>query len=159
MIPPLADAGYRVIAMDHVGMGRSDKPIDLEYYSYLDHVGRMEKFISALKLDGITAFVQDWGSIIGLNVIGNNTALFDRVVMGNGTLPELEGWVPHEVPNRLNPIIANKVYQHHNGPEQQILERDENGNLLVESSTDGFGYWIAYALKDERLRASDIAEY
>ena len=30
MIPVLADAGYRVIAMDHLGMGRSDKPIDLE---------------------------------------------------------------------------------------------------------------------------------
>ena len=37
MIPVLTDAGYRVIAMDHLGMGRSDKPIDIERYSYLDH--------------------------------------------------------------------------------------------------------------------------
>ena len=35
MIPVLADAGYRVIAMDHLGMGRSDKPIDISEYSYL----------------------------------------------------------------------------------------------------------------------------
>lgn len=30
MIPGLVDAGYRVIAMDHLGMGRSDKPVDLD---------------------------------------------------------------------------------------------------------------------------------
>jgi hypothetical protein len=30
MIPVLADAGYRVIAMDHLGMGRSDKPVDID---------------------------------------------------------------------------------------------------------------------------------
>ncbi len=28
MIPVLVDAGYRVIAMDHLGMGRSDKPTE-----------------------------------------------------------------------------------------------------------------------------------
>lgn len=33
MIPVLTDAGYRVIAMDHLGMGRSDKPTDIESYS------------------------------------------------------------------------------------------------------------------------------
>ena len=29
MIPPLAQAGFRTIAVDHVGMGRSDKPVEL----------------------------------------------------------------------------------------------------------------------------------
>ena len=37
MMPILADAGYRVIAMDHLGMGRSDKPIDIDDYTYLGH--------------------------------------------------------------------------------------------------------------------------
>ena len=35
MIPVLVDAGYRAIAMDHLGMGYSDKPIDIADYSYL----------------------------------------------------------------------------------------------------------------------------
>jgi hypothetical protein len=32
MIPVLAEEGHRVIAMDHLGFGRSDKPIDPNYY-------------------------------------------------------------------------------------------------------------------------------
>jgi pimeloyl-ACP methyl ester carboxylesterase len=32
------DAGYRVIAPDMIGMGRSDKPVEISDYSYLDHV-------------------------------------------------------------------------------------------------------------------------
>jgi haloalkane dehalogenase len=49
MMPVLADAGYRVIAMDHIGMGRSDKPIDINYYSYLGHADRLEQFIQTLR--------------------------------------------------------------------------------------------------------------
>ena len=82
MIPVLSDAGYRVIAMDHLGMGRSDKPIDLDYHSYDNHVYRLEQFIEILELENITTFVQDWGSLIGLDVIGNNPDLFARVVVG-----------------------------------------------------------------------------
>ena len=52
-------AGYRVIAMDHIGMGRSDKPVDLEYHSFLNHARRLEAFITALELRNISAFVQD----------------------------------------------------------------------------------------------------
>jgi haloalkane dehalogenase len=45
MIPVLEGAGHRVIAMDHVGMGRSDKPIDPDYYTYQDQVDRLETFM------------------------------------------------------------------------------------------------------------------
>ncbi|MEO0562160.1 MAG: alpha/beta fold hydrolase, partial [Chloroflexota bacterium] len=45
MIPVLVNAGHRVIAMDHLGMGRSDKPIDPDYYTYLGHTSRLEAFI------------------------------------------------------------------------------------------------------------------
>ncbi|RLB51382.1 MAG: haloalkane dehalogenase, partial [Deltaproteobacteria bacterium] len=54
MIPVLVDAGYRAIAMDHLGMGFSDKPIDIADYSYLGHIDRLEKFTEALGLRDIT---------------------------------------------------------------------------------------------------------
>ncbi|MCB9558444.1 MAG: alpha/beta fold hydrolase [Deltaproteobacteria bacterium] len=54
MIPVLAKAGYRVIAMDHLGTGRSDKPTSVKSYSYLGHVDRLERFIGALKLENVT---------------------------------------------------------------------------------------------------------
>jgi haloalkane dehalogenase len=62
MIPELVKGGYRVIAMDHVGMGRSDKPVDVKYHSFENHVVRLESFIKALQLDNLSVFLQDWGS-------------------------------------------------------------------------------------------------
>ena len=41
MIPPLRDAGHRVIAPDLIGFGKSDKPIRKADYSYAGHVAWM----------------------------------------------------------------------------------------------------------------------
>ena len=120
MIPVLANAGYRVIAMDHLGMGRSDKPIDIESYSYLGHNDRLLRFIEALDLRDINLFVQDWGSLIGLRVAGLNGDRFARIAVGDGMLPLIpEGVVPYppvEEPNvtvEMEPLFAGM-------PDQQV---------------------------------------
>ena len=59
MIPVIAGAGYRAIAPDLVGFGRSDKPVDIESYSYLGHNDRLLRFIEALDVRDINLFVQD----------------------------------------------------------------------------------------------------
>jgi pimeloyl-ACP methyl ester carboxylesterase len=60
----------------------------------------LETFIQELELEGITAFVQDWGSLIGLNVIGTHPEWFERVVVGDGTLPNwAEGEIPFPLPD------------------------------------------------------------
>ena len=59
MIPPIADAGYRVIAPDLIGFGKSDKPSKKSAYSYSGHVDWMTQFITALGLTDITLFCQD----------------------------------------------------------------------------------------------------
>jgi hypothetical protein len=43
MIPSLVNAGYRAIAVDHIGMGRSDKPVELAFHTYELHVQRLKK--------------------------------------------------------------------------------------------------------------------
>ncbi|MFQ6547746.1 alpha/beta fold hydrolase [Aestuariibius sp. 2305UL40-4] len=45
MIPVLADRGYRVIAMDHLGFGTSDKPVDPAYHSLTNHADRLAAFM------------------------------------------------------------------------------------------------------------------
>ena len=45
MIPVLADAGFRVIAPDHMGFGKSDKPVQMEDYTFLQHVAWVEEFL------------------------------------------------------------------------------------------------------------------
>jgi haloalkane dehalogenase len=146
--------------MDHLGMGRSDKPIDPDYYTFLDHVHRLETFMQELELDDtqLTIFVQDWGSLIGLQVVGTHTDWFDRVVVGNGFLPTFEeGSVPFELPTI--PLLTRQLFHRNitNMPEQQPVLYDEEGNLLEERG-DYFGLWIDYSRNDKRFQASLILE-
>jgi pimeloyl-ACP methyl ester carboxylesterase len=63
MIPAIAAAGNRVIAVDYLGMGRSDKPIDLSFHTFEHHVKCLKHFLDALDLSDITLFCQNWGSL------------------------------------------------------------------------------------------------
>lgn len=159
MIPVLADAGYHVIAMDHLGMGRSDKPIDINYYSYLGHVERLEQFIQALGVTDINLFVQDWGSLIGLRVAGLNPEWFATISVGNGDLPVIPGGVepypPVENPNEIEdiPFLLASL------PDQQVPFYD--GCELLSGGggqQEGFGNWMKYALKDTSFRPSLVVE-
>ena len=160
MIPVLAGAGHRVIAMDHLGMGRSDKPIDPDDYTYLGHVERLEAFILELELErrNLTLFVQDWGSLIGLYAVGTHPDWFDRVVVGNGFLPVFEeGTVAAELPDR--PTVTRQLFHTNvtSAPDQQEPLYDEDGRR-VTPMTDFFGVWIDYARHDERFTVSQILE-
>ena len=87
MIPVLLDAGYRVVAPDLVGFGRSDKPTRAADYSYLNHVLWMQAWLEAMDLRHVTLFCQDWGSLIGLRLAAEAPQRFDRIVLANGGLP------------------------------------------------------------------------
>ena len=87
MIPPLSDAGFRVIAPDLIGFGKSDKPTKKSDYTYAGHVEWMKQFVETLDLNEITLFCQDWGSLIGLRVAAENEQRFARIAIGNGGLP------------------------------------------------------------------------
>lgn len=69
IIPHLSNLG-RCIAVDLIGMGKSDKP-DIEY-SITDHIKYIEKFIETLGLKRITFVMHGWGSIIGLDYAMRN---------------------------------------------------------------------------------------
>jgi haloalkane dehalogenase len=87
MIPPLRDAGFRTIAPDLIGFGKSDKPTRKADYSYAGHVAWMAAFIETLGLTDVTLFCQDWGSLIGLRVAAENEQYFSRIAVGNGGMP------------------------------------------------------------------------
>ncbi len=86
MIPLLA-AGHRVIAMDFLGFGRSDKFAETEAYSFQMHTDTLVSFIEKLDLSAITAVVQDWGGLIGLRVAARMPERFARLVIMNTGLP------------------------------------------------------------------------
>ncbi|MEX3009253.1 haloalkane dehalogenase [Hoeflea sp. TYP-13] len=87
MIPPLAQSGFRVLAPDFIGFGKSDKISDRNAYSYLGHVDWMKEWTGKLGLRDITFFGQDWGGLIGLRLVAEMPELFARVMIGNTGLP------------------------------------------------------------------------
>ncbi len=87
MIGPVVDAGYRVLAPDLVGFGKSDKPTDRATFSYLGHVAWMREWFEALDLEPVILACQDWGSLIGLRLVAAMPENFAAVVLSNGGLP------------------------------------------------------------------------
>jgi len=88
MVPPLTQAGFRVIAPDLVGFGRSDKPARRTDYTYARHVEWMRAaLIDELGLSGLTLVGQDWGGLIGLRLVAEHPDRFRRVVAANTGLP------------------------------------------------------------------------
>ncbi len=87
MIPVLVQAGYRCLAPDFVGFGRSDKPARREDYTYQRHVDWMLAFLEALDLRRLTLVCQDWGGLIGLRLAAEQPDRFDRIVAANTGLP------------------------------------------------------------------------
>jgi haloalkane dehalogenase len=87
MVPMLTAAGLRVIAPDLIGFGRSDKPVDRDVHTYAFHVDAMTRLVKALDLRGVTFFGQDWGGLIGLRVVAENSDRFAAVVISNTGLP------------------------------------------------------------------------
>jgi haloalkane dehalogenase len=88
MIPVLTAAGMRCIAPDLVGFGRSDKPAAQDDYSFARHVEWLRSaLLDTLELREVTLVAQDWGSLIGLRLVGEHPDRFARVVIANGGLP------------------------------------------------------------------------
>ena len=87
MIPGLVAAGLRVVAPDLIGFGRSDKPAAADDYTYQRHVDWMAGFLVATELRDVTLFCQDWGGLIGLRLVAEDSGRFARVVAANTFLP------------------------------------------------------------------------
>jgi len=91
MIPPLVKEGFRSIAPDLMGFGKSDKPSRIKDYSHTKHVDLILEFVRKLDLRDITLFCQDWGGLIGLRVVGEEPNRFSRIIAANTGLPSAKG--------------------------------------------------------------------
>jgi haloalkane dehalogenase len=130
MIPTLAAAGYRVVAPDLVGFGKSDKPTEQSAYTYQMHVDVMTGFVRQLDLRGVTFFGQDWGGLIGLRVVAEEPDRFARIMISNTGLPAaggIAGWLGY-------PLFRLAVWR-----EGKVDE------LATEDGEFSFPRWVAYS--------------
>ena len=161
MIPFLVQAGIRVIAPDLPGYGKSDKPAAREDYSYQRQVDWMNQWLTLNDFKNLTFFGQDWGGLIGLRMVADNSDRFDRVAIGNTTLP-YNPEVPQEViqainslradPKKLNLFSMRRQLQKMNG----VKGRGNNGSKN-QSGALLFAYWQKYTWETSDVPAGIIA--
>jgi len=140
MIPPLVAAGFRVIAPDLIGFGRSDKPTRIEDYSYAGHIAWMSEWLTTMGLTDITLFCQDWGSLIGLRLVTAFPDAFSHVVLSNGGMPT--GMIPKEYTEPLKEAYKTL----------EVVKVTELGARFQDTSgIPGFLYWRKFCAESPDL--------
>ena len=95
-IPPLLEVG-RVVAPDYFGFGRSDKPVERDWYTFDRHTESIERLVDELDLRDATVVVQDWGGPIGYRLAVQRPDRIARLVVLNTGLysgrPPSDEWL------------------------------------------------------------------
>lgn len=97
MIPPIVRAGFRVLAPDLVGFGRSDKPPDRASYSYAAHMRWLTAWFDQVCRSPVVIFCQDWGGLLGLRLVAFHPERFLGVCAANTFLPVGGTYKPTDV--------------------------------------------------------------
>jgi haloalkane dehalogenase len=87
MIPLLVNAGFRTIAPDYIGFGRSDKLPREDDYSFQRHIDWLKAFLQQLDVRDATGFLFDWGGFFGLRLAAEEQHYFTRLICLNTQLP------------------------------------------------------------------------
>lgn len=135
IIPAMVAGGYRCIAPDHIGFGRSDKVTDPDWYDIAHHTRNLTRLIEMLDLRDITIFVQDWGGPTGLAQVATMPERFSRLVIMNT-------WLHHDG-YEYSPGILNWIRQ------------NEPGGLFRDNVPARFGWGSLMAVGTRRVSAQD----
>jgi pimeloyl-ACP methyl ester carboxylesterase len=73
---------HRVIALDHLGCGLSDKPGDYPY-SLKKHIDNLESLLEYLRIDNCSLVVHDWGGAIGFGYAVRHPQRIKRIALMN----------------------------------------------------------------------------
>jgi len=148
MIPVFVKAGFRVIAPDFVGFGRSDKPTSIDDYTYARHVQWMSAWLEGLGLDRINLFCQDWGGLIGLRLVAAHPERFARVVAANTGLPD-GGGIPlesapamHELYRSIPVVGASELFV----------------RFAAKDGPPGFFFWRKYCAESPSFSIGDVMQ-
>lgn len=128
---------YRVIAVDHVGCGRSDKPPQSEFsYTLASHRDNLIALIDSLNLDEITLIAHDWGGAIGLSAMLERRQLLKRIVLLNtGAFPP--PYLPKRIAACRIPILGSLGVRGFNAFAQAAVTMAMSRNKLTADVARG----------------------
>ena len=145
MIPFLTSAGFRVIAPDLIGFGRSDKPSQIEDYTYASHVDWMSQWLTGLDLKNVTLVCQDWGGLIGLRLAAAFPDRFARLVIANTGLPDSRA-----VSSEMSAMLG-QVY-----PSIPVPSAKDVTEQFASGAPGAFLYWVKYAAEAPDFSVRDV---
>jgi haloalkane dehalogenase len=128
-------AGYRCVAPDHIGFGKSDKVVDPAWYNIARHTANTAALITHLDLTDVTIMVQDWGGPTGLAQVAHMPERFNRVCIMNT-------WLHHS------------EYEYSPGIRQWI-EQNSPGGIFRDNVPDKFLWGTLMALATDRISPAD----
>jgi haloalkane dehalogenase len=140
---PLWAARHRVIAVDHMGFGKSAAPHDRTYWLQ-DHIDNLEHFVLSLDLHGITLVMHDFGGPAGMGLAIRHPDRIKRIVSVNGPTPAGQ-------PDLIDRIVANVGV----APWFQWIQNAENGGTL-EQVLGQLDYNILSTLKLNGFERNEI---
>ena len=82
---PYLEGNHRVIALDLIGFGKSDKPNI--GYTVENHAAYLAGFMDALALDDVTLVIHDWGSFLGFDYAARNPDRVKAIAFMEALLP------------------------------------------------------------------------
>ncbi|MEP2990467.1 MAG: haloalkane dehalogenase [Parasphingorhabdus sp.] len=145
MIPILVDAGFRVIAPDLIGFGKSDKPGHIDDYTYQNHVDWMNQWFRGLDISSVTLMCQDWGGLIGLRVVADNVDHFARLVIANTGLPSSK-----LVSQEMSEMLGN-LYPTIPVPSAAMVQEQ-----FASGSPGAFLFWVKYAAESPEFTVREV---
>jgi haloalkane dehalogenase len=148
MIPVFVEAGFRVLAPDFVGFGRSDKPTSIDDYTYARHVQWMSSWLEAVDLRDANLFCQDWGGLIGLRLVAAYPDRFARVVAANTGLPDGFGMPPEAARPGWDLYATVPIV-----PAAELGER-----FRAKDGPPGFMFWRKYCAESPEFSIGDIMQ-
>ncbi|CAM2006344.1 haloalkane dehalogenase [Acanthopleuribacter pedis] len=130
IMPYLTEKG-RVVAVDNIGFGFSDKP-DIDY-TFADHAAYLRAFIDVLDLRNITLVIHDWGSALGFDYAAAFPDNVKAIVFMEAILPTISDTITNGPGGPLfaqmrDPIQGWSFLIRRNGFIEDILP----GNILRE---------------------------
>ncbi|MCH2170278.1 haloalkane dehalogenase [Myxococcota bacterium] len=147
MIPVFVAAGYRVLAPDFIGFGKSDKPVERSHYTYANHVSWMSAWLEGQGIQGANLFCQDWGGLIGLRLVAAHPERFARVVAANTGMPDglfpPEAAAPmHALYEKLPVVTMEELWDRFSAPD----------------GPPGFLFWRKYCSESPDFSVGDVME-
>lgn len=144
---------YRCVAVDHIGFGLSDKPLDWSYYPE-DHAANITCLIEELDLKGLTLIVQDWGGPIGLSYAVGSPEGVKRLIVMNSWMWSVKGdpyyemfssfmggWIGRFLIRRFNFFVRVLMKKLMGEPSRLTAEIHRHYLKALERPEDRKGCW------------------